>query len=72
MSHVFISYAHGDADFATVVKARLEEAHLGVWVDTRAIAAGSDWSEEIDRGRRRDRCRADHVAGGESLRVRRV
>jgi HEAT repeat protein len=49
MSHVFISYARGDSDFAAVIKARLEDAHLAVWLDTRAITAGSDWGAEIDR-----------------------
>ena len=49
MSHVFISYAREDIDFAGAVRAKLEEAGLGVWLDTRAIEAGVDWGEEIDR-----------------------
>lgn len=49
MSHVFISYAREDIDFASVVRAKLEETGLRVWLDTRAIQAGVDWGDEIDR-----------------------
>jgi hypothetical protein len=37
MSHVFMSSAHEDIAFATVVRAVLEQGGVGLWLDTRAI-----------------------------------
>jgi hypothetical protein len=48
MNHVFISYYRGDADFATVLRTKLEKAGHKVWVDQRGISAGDDWRREID------------------------
>jgi HEAT repeat protein len=48
MNHIFISYDHGDADFATVLRIEFEKAEHNVWVDQRGISAGDDWRKEID------------------------
>lgn len=48
MAHVFVSYAHIDADFVSLLKLRLEEAGFEVWIDHERLRAGDDWREGID------------------------
>lgn len=50
MSHIFISYNQEDADFAAVLMMTLEKAGFDTWMDKSRLRAGTDWSEEIDRG----------------------
>ena len=48
MKHFFISYAHDDNDFAELLRIRLEEAEIKVWIDNSNIKAGTNWRESID------------------------
>jgi HEAT repeat protein len=48
MAHVFISYAHVDADFVALLKLELEKGGLVVWVDSDRLRAGEDWRQGID------------------------
>ena len=45
--HIFISYCHEDAKFASLLKDHLEDAQLSVWMDL-GLRAGEVWGEEID------------------------
>jgi HEAT repeat protein len=50
MAHVFISYAHADADFVVLLKSELEKAGFLHWIDSDQLRAGEDWREAIDDG----------------------
>ncbi len=47
---VFISHDHDDADFAELLKLRLEKEGIKSWLDTERLKIGQDWREEIDQG----------------------
>ena len=47
---VFISHDHDDADFAELLKLRLEKEGIQSWLDTDRLKIGQDWREEIDQG----------------------
>jgi len=49
MRHIFISYHHGDGDFAEVLINRIEKAGFETWVDSDRLHAGEDWRAEIDQ-----------------------
>jgi len=49
-TEVFISHDHDDADFAELLKLRLEKEGIVCWLDTERLKIGQDWREEIDRG----------------------
>jgi HEAT repeat protein len=49
MRHIFISYHHGDGDFAEVLINRIEKAGFETWVDNDRLRAGEDWRTEIDQ-----------------------
>lgn len=48
MSHIFISYHQGDADFAAVMSIHIEKASFDTWMDKNRLRPGQDWSVEID------------------------
>ena len=50
MSHIFISYARKDIDFAQKIVDALAENNLDTWVDWKSIPKGEDWEQEIYRG----------------------
>jgi tetratricopeptide (TPR) repeat protein len=45
---IFVSYSRQDADWAGAFVETLKERGWRVFLDTRAIRAGDEWSEEID------------------------
>jgi TIR domain-containing protein len=47
---IFISHDHDDADFAELLKLKLEKSGLASWIDTERLKIGQDWREEIDQG----------------------
>lgn len=47
---VFISHDHDDADFAELLKLRLEEKGVVGWIDSERLRIGQDWRQEIDDG----------------------
>jgi hypothetical protein len=47
---VFISHDHDDADFAELLKLKLEKEGIDSWLDTERLKIGQDWREEIDQG----------------------
>lgn len=47
---VFISYASADADFADLVKMKLNAADIKAWMDQEQLNAGEEWRGEIDLG----------------------
>lgn len=47
---VFISHDHDDADFAELLKMKLEKSGLSGWIDSERLKIGQDWREEIDQG----------------------
>jgi hypothetical protein len=47
---VFISHDHDDADFAELLKLKLEKEGIKSWLDTERLKIGQDWRAEIDRG----------------------
>lgn len=47
---IFISHDHDDADFAELLKLRLEKAGIESWIDTERLKIGQDWRTEIDIG----------------------
>lgn len=49
MQHIFISYHHGDGDFAEILINRIEKAGFETWVDNDRLHAGEDWRTEIDQ-----------------------
>ena len=50
MSDVFVSYAHVDSDFVELLRIKLEEAGINVWVDHSNLKAGTDWRISVDEG----------------------
>src|SRR5689334_18771682 len=48
MTHVFISHAHEDGDFASLLIAQIRDAGFTAWVDSEKIRIGKDWRREID------------------------
>ena len=48
--HIFLSYDRKDAEPAQALERALENLDLKVWRDTRSIAPGTKWLEEIERG----------------------
>ena len=48
MSHVYISYAREDSNFADLIEDDLAEVGHSVWRDTSSIRMGSDWGEAIE------------------------
>lgn len=47
---VFISYSSADTVFADLVKMKLKEAGIDVWLDQDELDAGEEWRNEIDLG----------------------
>ena len=47
---VFISYSTEDSDFADLVKMKLKEEGIDVWIDQDELNAGEEWRNEIDLG----------------------
>lgn len=47
---VFISHDHDDADFAELLKLKLEKEGISSWIDSERLKIGQDWREEIDHG----------------------
>ncbi len=47
---VFISHDHDDADFAELLKMKLEKQGISSWIDSERLKIGQDWREEIDKG----------------------
>ena len=50
MSDVFVSYAHVDSDFVELLRIKLEEAGINVWVDHTNLKAGTNWRTNVDEG----------------------
>jgi len=50
MSHIFISYARKDLDFASRIVGELAEKGLDTWIDWKSIPKGEYWEQEIYRG----------------------
>ena len=50
MPQAFISYQSTDAVFADLVKLRLKEVGIDVWLDHGALRAGEEWRDAIDAG----------------------
>lgn len=50
MTHVFISCARVDSDFALLLKNNLEQSGFHVWLDLDRLQPGFDWRQEIDNG----------------------
>lgn len=48
MSHIFISYAHSDGDFAEILINQLSNSGINSWVDNQHLRAGEDWRQAID------------------------
>ncbi len=48
MAHVFISYAHADANFIKDLKLQLQDAGFDVWIDEDRLKAGENWRQAID------------------------
>lgn len=46
---LFISHDHEDADFAELLKLKLEKNGLRGWIDSERLKIGQDWREEIDQ-----------------------
>jgi len=47
---IFISHSHSDADFAELLKLKLEKRGIEAWIDNERLKIGQDWREEIDSG----------------------
>jgi hypothetical protein len=47
---VFISHSHNDADFAELLKLKLEKENINAWLDNERLKIGQNWREEIDEG----------------------
>ena len=47
---VFVSYSSEDSVFAELVKMKLNEAKMDVWLDQDKLDAGEEWRNEIDLG----------------------
>jgi len=46
MSHIFISYARKDIDFAQKIVDALAANNLDTWIDWKSIPKGEDWELE--------------------------
>jgi hypothetical protein len=49
MSHIFISYAKGDIEFARYLRLLLQRVGFQVWIDERGIEPSDDWWETIEK-----------------------
>lgn len=47
--YIFISHSHDDADFAELLKLKLEKENISSWLDTEKLKIGQDWRQEIDQ-----------------------
>ena len=47
--HVFISYAHQDADFAERLAEYLRGVGIATWMDRQQLKAGDDWTLELEK-----------------------
>lgn len=47
---IFISHNHDDADFAELLKLKLEKKGIKCWIDNERLKIGQDWREGIDVG----------------------
>jgi hypothetical protein len=47
---VFISYSRSDHHFAELLRIKLKEKAIEVWLDNGSLRAGNDWRQEIDKG----------------------
>ena len=47
MSHLFISYARRDAEFAQKLNAGLHDRGVATWIDELGIRSGADWPDRI-------------------------
>lgn len=45
---IFISYSHADTIFANAIARYLQRRKYLVWIDTKQIKAGTNWSSDID------------------------
>ncbi len=50
MSHIFISYARTDIEYATQIVQALSRTGLDAWIDWKSIPKGENWEQEIYRG----------------------
>jgi len=50
VSHIFISYARKDIDFAQKIVDALAANNLDTWIDWKSIPKGEDWEQEIYHG----------------------
>lgn len=50
MSHIFISYARKDIEFAGRIVQALATHKLDSWIDWKSIPKGEEWEQEIYRG----------------------
>ena len=50
MAQAFISYASEDSIFADLVRMKLRDAGIDVWIDERQLRAGEEWRKAIDEG----------------------
>jgi CheY-like chemotaxis protein len=50
MTKTFISHAEKDGYFADLIKMKLKEAGIQVWLDNGALHAGQEWRKAIDDG----------------------
>lgn len=50
MPQAFISYESSDANFADLLKLKLKDAGIDVWLDHGALRAGEEWRNAIDAG----------------------
>lgn len=55
MAKIFLSYSRVDRDRARNLERALTDAGLQVWRDEHSIDAGTNWSQEIEKGIRRSR-----------------
>ncbi len=49
MTHVFISYAHKNADFTHDIAHKLAKMGIETWIDRNRLVAGDNWRTEIDQ-----------------------
>jgi hypothetical protein len=48
MSHIFISYARKNINFAQKIVNALAENDLDTWIDWKSIPKGQDWERQDD------------------------
>ncbi|MFK7785657.1 MAG: toll/interleukin-1 receptor domain-containing protein [Crocinitomicaceae bacterium] len=49
-NRIFISHSHSDADFAELLKLKLQANEIDCWIDSERLKIGQDWREGIDQG----------------------